>query len=196
MKFENWLLSEEFLSIQDLQNQLNSKLNNIFHQLKGNDSHYVVISRNNTADVYIGPSDLEINKEKLIQAAKYCLKELGVKIWHGKINPNDNEIFSIPIFWYDRYAAQDYNHVANLTAKKMLEKGHAIDVADIGIETEPGVWKLNKFVNSSEYYDSKNNKWIETIGKDKETGDIFASCDGRFYAPNKPDFKYQTIWLR
>lgn len=196
MKFEKWLINEEFLSLQDLQNQLNQKLNNIFHQLKGNESHYVTISYNNTADVYIGPSDLEIDKEKLIQAAKYCLKELGVKIGNGKINPNDNEVFSIPIFWYSKYAAQNYDHVTNNAAKRMLEKSQAIDVADIGIEIEPGVWKLNKFVNSSEYYDSKNNKWIESIGQDKETGETFASYDGRFYNPTDVHFKYKTIWLR
>lgn len=196
MKFEKWLIKEEFLSIQDLQNQLNYKLNNVFHQLKGNNSHYVTISNNNTADVYIGPSDLEIDKNKLIQAAKYCLKELGVKIGYGKINPEDNEIFSIPIFWYSKYNNQNYDHVTNPVAKRMLEKGQAIDVADIGIEIEPGVWKLNKFVDSSDYYDSKNNKWTQTIGKDKDTGEIFASFDGRFYAPTKEDFNYKTIWIR
>ena len=195
-------LKEQFYNKKHLEAELNSKINNgLLKGLNPNNLTYVVLDGDKeTADIYQGNyGDLtpEI-KKKLVQAAKYFLTDLGCKLGKEQTKDGDPDILEIPILSYPRYEPQEgqWDSVTNPEAKRRLLDGRAIDVADLGIEVKPGVWKLNKFIDSTDYYDSKNNLWIWSIGKDKESGEMFAAVDGRFYNPKKEDFEYETIWLR
>lgn len=194
--FKEWQeIREEFLSKKDMENELNQLINTKFLKDKNpGGMHYAVFNHDNTVDVYIGKPDSNIDAKQLVSATLFFLKELGAKPGRGKINPEDSEIYTIPIISYPQYQKikGQWDNVTNAFAKRGLEKGEIIDVADIGIEVEPGVWKLNKFIDGSEYYDSKNNQWIESIGKDKQSGEIFASVDSRFHSNED----YKLIWLR
>jgi hypothetical protein len=75
--------------------------------------------------------------------------------------------------------------------------GETIDVRSIGVETEPGIFKLThpeKFDKDADvdYCDIKEQARIWSIGKRKATGEIFASTSARYY--ENPEF--ECLWLR
>jgi len=80
----------------------------------------------------------------------------------------------------------------NKAMEKMLKNGEALDVRKIGIEMSQGIFKLKLFEDNIDYCDSETENWIWSIGKNKTTGEIFASLDTRFYS-NK---EFECLWLR
>lgn len=87
----------------------------------------------------------------------------------------------------------------NQAMKKKLEEGSALDVQSIGREIKPGLYQLDTFdenageeFNGMDYADATRQIWIVSIGRDRETGKVYASTDGRFY--ENP--KYECVWLR
>jgi hypothetical protein len=74
-----------------------------------------------------------------------------------------------------------------------LASREAIDVMHIGERCEEsGVYKLHSFIEDVDYCDAEREAWIWSIGKNRETGEIRASTDTRFYE----DPEWQCIWLR
>jgi hypothetical protein len=76
--------------------------------------------------------------------------------------------------------------------KNALISGTVIDVRQVGVEIKPGVFKLTHYVPSTQYVDPEEEQFIFSIGKDKETGEIFAAYDTRFYG----DDDYETLYLQ
>lgn len=76
--------------------------------------------------------------------------------------------------------------------EKALQENEALDVRKIGEEISPGVFKLKYFEEGVDYCDARTENWIWSIGKNKTTGEIFASLDTRFYS-NK---EFECLWLR
>jgi len=204
LAFALWLEQDQwFHNKKHLEQELNQKLNTtVLKGLNPQNLHYVVIDdKKHAAEVYLGNyGDIpEATKKKLIQAVKFFLQDMGVQIGAEKIDAYDKDILLVPIFDFPRYTPEpgQWKHLNNPELQRRLHSGETLDVTDLGIEIEPGVWKLNKFIDGAEYYDSKNKRWIISIGKDKATGDIYASSDGRFYdSKGQEDFPYETLWLQ
>jgi hypothetical protein len=74
--------------------------------------------------------------------------------------------------------------------KEMFESGEAIDLSKN--EIEPGVYAVKNFIEDSDYCDLEKELWIWSIGKNKETGQILASTDARFYLNSD----FECLWLR
>lgn len=69
-----------------------------------------------------------------------------------------------------------------------------IDVSDdeLGEEVEDGVYRIQEFVEGADYRETANRRPIMSIGRNKETGEMLAAVDARFY--QNPE--YECIWLR
>ena len=80
----------------------------------------------------------------------------------------------------------------NKSMEQKLAQLDALDVREIGIEVEPGVFELKRFTEDIDYCDAQNEQWIWSIGKRKSDSKIFASVDTRFYG----DPGYECLWLR
>lgn len=79
---------------------------------------------------------------------------------------------------------------------KMQEEvrdGSCIDVSAIGTKVKDGLYRLNSFDREADirYCDTESADWIRSIGKHKQTGEIFASTTGEFFG--NPD--YDCLWL-
>lgn len=140
--------------------------------------------------VYTGKEDSPgYNPEKLISGTKYFLGEHGLKILKAYQDHDvwETLVSGLPI--YNR--PQSYQGIKNTWMKNHLLYGDIIDVRQVGVETEPGVFKLNSFIPGIQYVDPEEEKFIFSIGKDKESGEIFAAYDTRFYG----DDDYETLYL-
>lgn len=82
--------------------------------------------------------------------------------------------------------------IGNPVMRRMILAGDCIDVRENGREVAPGVFKLDRFVDGAEYCDGGAELWIWSIGRNKATGEIHASVDGRFYQNDL----YDCLWLR
>lgn len=80
----------------------------------------------------------------------------------------------------------------NAAMQRKLGAGELIDVRAIGEEIGTGLFKLRGFVEDTDYADLRNEAWIWSIGKHKQSGDIYAAVDTRFYL--NPE--YRCLWLR
>jgi hypothetical protein len=79
-----------------------------------------------------------------------------------------------------------------------LATGKCLDVRKVGepVDGRSDLFKLNGFIDGVDYCDAENEMWIWSIGKDKQTGDIFAATDARFYSANDLEAEYECLWLR
>lgn len=79
----------------------------------------------------------------------------------------------------------------NLAMERKLQAGECIDVGACD-KTAEGDYVLTHFFEGSDYADAKNEAWVWSIGRHKETGQIVASTSSKFYM--HPD--YECLWLR
>lgn len=79
----------------------------------------------------------------------------------------------------------------NKSMLKMLRRGEAIDLKDAQ-QSEQGTLLVENFVDGKDYCDSRTERWVQSIGRSKRTGEALAAFDTRFY--QHPDF--ECIWLR
>jgi hypothetical protein len=89
--------------------------------------------------------------------------------------------------------------VRNLSMRRKLEKGDALDVEEMLATAAPepgeiyaGTFHLDRFVEDVDYCAASTEQWIWSIGRRKSDGEIFAAIDTRFY--NNPGF--HCLWLR
>lgn len=130
--------------------------------------------------------------QKGIQAVYYYLGELGLNPGKPFKDTDYSQVTSFVIEWNQDNGSYPELAKTNPIMRKELENGAAVDVRVIGFEIEPGVFKLNHYIDGIDYADSESGKWINSIGKDKETGEILAAIDGRF----RNNDEYENIWLR
>lgn len=72
--------------------------------------------------------------------------------------------------------------LTNRTMARMLQDCTAVDVRTIGHETsEPGVYHLDKFLPDVAFCDPSTERWILTIARRRDTKEILASVDERFF---------------
>lgn len=71
-------------------------------------------------------------------------------------------------------------------------KNEAVDVNVIGTPVEKGVFKLARFTEDTDYCDLVGRAWIWSIGRHKQSGEIRASTDTRFYNNSE----YECLFLR
>jgi len=78
----------------------------------------------------------------------------------------------------------------NLVMKDMLDKREAIDIS-----SRPRIgdyYVLDSFVEDVDYCDAKAERWIESIGEHKDTGQILASLQDDLHW----DTDYISLYLR
>lgn len=88
--------------------------------------------------------------------------------------------------------------VRNKAMERELKSGVAIDISAYrgvsGRQGQKPIYELPEglFDEDKDYCDAKTEQWVWSIGKHKETGQVCAALDGRFYL-NKD---YECLWLR
>lgn len=80
----------------------------------------------------------------------------------------------------------------NKAMERKLAEKEALSVLNLGKEIAPGLYELSTFIDDVDYCDPIKEYWIWSIGKHKDTGQIFAATDARFY--QNQDFI--CLWLR
>lgn len=196
---------------EDFLYELNKFVNRFVHGVPDenleNGLHYVTLNNRNDATGDAAELEVSLTKydfdphttgieEKRLSAIKYFLSEMGMNIDRITKSPDPRtpENVILHVSGLPRYEMPDYRHVrtSNPYMHRALTTGQMIDVRQIGTETEPGVYRLTRFVPDVEYVDSETGKYIYSIGRDHATGEILAALDGRFY--NNPD--YECVFLR
>lgn len=83
----------------------------------------------------------------------------------------------------------------NQTMQRKLKSGDCVDVNTVGTKREDGLFQLREFNREADvdYCDAATERWIWSIGQHRETGEVLASLDARFY-PSTPEF--ECVWLR
>lgn len=79
----------------------------------------------------------------------------------------------------------------NQVMQRKVDAGHAIDLSTRP-RTEDGSYILESFVIGQDYCNTQRQEWIWSIGQRKDSGQLLAAHDDRFY--DHPDFK--CVWLR
>lgn len=97
--------------------------------------------------------------------------------------------------------ADESSDFCNKTMERTFAAGEAIDVRAFsngqvsevrGMEQTELLFQLPCFVEGQDYFDRKTERWIQSIGRGKENGNILAATDNRFY--QNPS--YDCLWLR
>jgi hypothetical protein len=218
MNFKKWFLIEEqlpepmFMGWNDFLYELNKFINHHVHKIPEDKLehglHYITLhnaSESTTKDSaeleislekYDSPTYPEGTEKKRLAAVKYFITSMGMQI--NKItksrHPSTPNDLILHVSGLPKYETPNYQHVQknNPYMHQSLTTGRMIDVQQIGVEIEPGVFRLNKFIPDVEYVDSNAGKYIYSIGRHHATGEIFAAFDGRYY--DNPD--YECVFLR
>jgi hypothetical protein len=188
-----------FLGWRHLLYELNQFVNEYVRKKSGDPLNFVTLSNESEGDskildVYVGDSESHgFDPEKLINGVKYFLGEMGIQIQSIRKKPGEPTSILISVSGISKFdAPAHHKKIKNTWMRDALQSGDAIDVRMIGMEVEPGVFRLTEFVPDIEYVDAENEAFIQSIGKDLASGEILASTDGRFY--NNDD--YECIYLK
>jgi hypothetical protein len=190
--------SESFLGWQHFIHELNLFLNkNVTKDTHGltyvtlGNSAYWESPDKPLIQVFTGQEPpLDYDPMKLVSGTKYFLGEHGIKILKAHQEEDTWDAVISGLSKYER--PETYQNIKNTWMKKELLSGTVIDVRQVGVEIEPGVFKLTHFVPETQYVDPEKEQFIYSIGKDRETGDILAAYDTRFYN----DDDYETLYLQ
>lgn len=80
----------------------------------------------------------------------------------------------------------------NQAMQRKLTSRECLDVRALGEEIEPGLYRLDHFIEDVDYADAETETWVWSVGKSKDDGKIYAATDTRFY--QNP--AYECLWLR
>ncbi len=80
----------------------------------------------------------------------------------------------------------------NVAMAEMLRQGAALSVLSEGKEVQPGLYRLDRFVEDKDYCDPQRELWIWSVGKSVFDGKIYAATDARFYE----DPNWECLFLR
>jgi hypothetical protein len=188
-----------FLGWRHLLYELNQFVNEYVRKKPDDPLNFITLSRESRKEsavlnVYVGePGRHDIDPEKLINGVKYFLGEMGIQVLSIKKNPEEPESVLVTVSGISQFEEPAYHAtIKNTWMKNALRSGDAIDVRMIGMEIEPGVFRLTEFIPDIEYVDAEKEAFIQSVGKDLASGEVLASTDGRFY--NNDD--YETLYLR
>jgi hypothetical protein len=132
-----------------------------------------------------------LNRQALISGLRWLLGEAKVKVLNQKRDLQGNEAFKLTGISQLRQP-DEHKNVQNTWMKQALDNGTAVDVRQVGVEIEPGVFQIDEVIPGVTYVDSKTEKHIVSIGQDKETGVIYASIGDEYY--HNPD--YECLYLQ
>jgi hypothetical protein len=187
-----------FLGWNHFLNELNKFVNEHVRKQPGDPLTFVTLKGEPTKGSAIlsiyteDPEKWGFTPEKMVQAVKYFAGEMGIEVGREGVDPENPDSVLVVVKGLPTYEAPENHHnLRNLWMKKALASGEAVDVRMVGIETEPGVFRLDGFIDGVKYVDSQNEQSVHSIGKDLESGEILASLDDRFY--QNPD--YECIYL-
>ena len=88
-----------------------------------------------------------------------------------------------------------YTHLTNLAMQALLNSGEALDVSHCE-RTPEGWYKLPHGlldVTDVDLVVAPTEQWINSVGKNLATGEVFASIHGNFYPPKNG---WECVWLR
>jgi hypothetical protein len=92
----------------------------------------------------------------------------------------------------ERTIAKEWKSLRNKRMAEKLTDGRALSVLAIGDSIGGGLYKLREFVDDVDYCDPAAEAWIWSIGRNRATGEIFASTSGGLYQ----DEAWECLWLR
>jgi hypothetical protein len=141
--------------------------------------------------IYLGHAEkYKTDPQKMVNGVKYFLGEMGINI--SKQEPDDEGNVVLHVHGLDKFNQHGkYDNLKNKWMQRALEGGTAVDVRETGVETEPGVFRLTEFIPEVTYVDSETESFIQSIGKDLESGEILASTGTEFYGHED----YECIYL-
>ena len=118
---------------------------------------------------------------------------MGIQAGPEQFDPDHPDSVMIPVNGLNTYEAPEgHGQMRNQWMKKALQSGEAVDVRMVGVEAEPGVFRLDGFIDGVTYVDAQEEMFIQSIGKDLERGEILAATDSRFYQNDD----YECIYLK
>lgn len=202
--FSAWLRLDEgqettFLGWKDFLHELNIFVNDKVRQNRDQWDYVTLASSTPRAavlHVYLEPDGTGTHKpDRLLAAVKYFATDHGLRVTGERrdTDPQFPNSVLLKIEGLERTREPGhYGGVKNPWLRKALRDGRVIDVRQSGTEVEPGVFRIEKFYPGVDYYDSRREAPIFSIGKDVASGEIFAAHDLRFY--DDPD--YECLYVK
>lgn len=196
------IAADAFLNHKDLQQKLNEVMWPVFERTGmtgyGKEAHNVVITDKPEGGLEIELSVAEGSNpgspeqvEQVMQALNFFLGEFGVE--HGEFHTTRwPRIFSADLQGFPGYESEDWSHLENKWMAQALESGKAVNIRDIAYEMEPGVFRLNRFIDNVDYVDPEGESFIQGMFKELGTDIVYATLDMRYL--NDPS--YELIWAR
>jgi hypothetical protein len=90
----------------------------------------------------------------------------------------------------EQRARELYPNMLNRSMARKLTRGEAIDVS--GCRRAGEFYVLGGFVDGKDYCDAMKERWIFSIGRHLQTGEILASTTAMFYQHKS----YECLFLR
>jgi len=187
-----------FLGWRHFLHELNSFVNEYIRKQPGDPLTFVTLHGEPEKDsavlnVYVGEGERHnTDPEKLINGISYFLEEMGIKRQSIRQRPGEPDSILVTISGISKFEEPAHHkNIKNTWMKNALRSGNAIDVRMLGVEVEPGVFRLSEFIPEVQYVDAEDEDFIRSIGKDLESGEILAAIDTRFY--NNED--YECLYL-
>jgi len=192
------LPDKTFLGWRDFLHKLNRFVNEFVRKQPEDPLEFVTIhgepqEGSAILDVYSGDSERHgFSPEKLLNGVRYFLGEMGINIEAIQQKPGEPDSQLVTVSGISKYEEPEHHKtLKNQWMRRALQSGDAIDVEQIGVEVEPGVFRLTEFTPGIQYVVAKDETFIYSIGKDNESGEFLAAEDDRFY--QNPD--YECVYL-
>lgn len=91
-----------------------------------------------------------------------------------------------------RYITPKWRDMTNKAMAEKLSTHAALSVLEEGEAIGGGLYKLKRFVDDRDYCDPQLEAWIWSIGRNRVTGEIFASTNSGLYQ----DESWECLFLR
>lgn len=91
-----------------------------------------------------------------------------------------------------RYIVRPWQSLQNFSMAEKLSTHECLSVLDEGEAIGGGLYKLRRFVDGRDYCDPEQEAWIWSIGRNRATGEIFASTNSGLYQ----DEAWECLFLR
>ena len=187
-----------FLGWRHFLHELNRFVNEYVRQQPDDPLNFVTLHgepRGDSAvlDVYVGENEqYNTDPDKLVKGVSYFLGEMGIKLQSVRRKSGEPNSMLLMVSGISKFEEPAHHAtIRNTWMKNALRSGDAVDVRMMGVEVEPGVFRLTEFIPDVTYVDGEDEAFIQSIGKDNESGEILAATDGRFYQNDD----YECVYL-
>ena len=193
-----------FMGWKHFLNELNTFVNAHVRKQPGDPVQFIVFQGEPTEEeailhFYLSEAQERygFDPQKMLSAARYFIGEMGPDIVAEGQDPEDPPNWLMKLNNLQVYEQPEgHRNIKNTWMKNALKNGTAIDVNMVGMKTsDPGVYKLTEFTEGVNYVDAETEQFIQSIGKDRDTGEILASLDTRFYQDPEYQDEYECIYL-